>query len=60
MDPRSEARGPLSPAPTFCETSARPFSDPGRPMDDLLNEVFFVVFNRRRSAGRPSTEGGSN
>ena len=48
MDPRSEARGPLSPAPTICETSARPFSDPGRSMDDLLNEVFFVVFNRRR------------
>lgn len=48
MDPRSEARGPLSPSPAICETSARPFSDPGRSMDDLLNEVFFVVFNRRR------------
>ncbi len=46
MDPRSEARGPLSPSPTICETSARPFSDPGRSMDDILNEVFTVVFNR--------------
>ena len=48
MDPRSEDRGPLSPAPTSSVKSvpARPFSDPGRSMDDILNEVFTVVFNR--------------